>query len=691
MVNDEFFHLRGIENARAVLNDGTSVSPSFLPLIFRRLENGRAPSRAFEPGSLTRTASVICKFSALLVQAYWVMSVLRKHQEGIPRHLNEHLLQIWAGNQTFTVGSAISILQEATRFDASTASGTLVRDAGAFILWGEHFRQKKPSVKSFFKSMRSEDWYSAFIRLVEALPILTTTTFNGTGFVFAGDGEIPPFPFLHRSHERARDLYLYDFERSGTKIVFEDPYSDYTEDLILQDYPDLHEQYLEIRRLLGLGDVRESVLYLFGSGYKHIERLAIAIANTPSSSSRRLISAGHERSDVSQEMTDEEIVTLLLASDGPTGVLKMLLREHDDLFEKYLTNLEGQTDKPKDYWIKLFAEMRKNKIANFEGYLEIDDKLRHEVIPRFELELKCWCICKAAGFGIDDPRDYVEGMGIRLSMLGNFLEAIQGNLDDKAKLLGLGIQIQKLVERTFRFLYVFYSGLQGYYQAVERHEGEGEYQNCERVMLDSARKAYRESHKSAAQLIARFVELCKKMNHAGPPDRLMGRPEICSVSTLHKLANDNWIGIFNRLKHDKSTGRLSGEVGSEELIGFADQTIKIFNFLQYGSEKALEKSEAVRKAMPLSQRMPVYPMVVSFREQHRKRDGLVIYSYKIHRSDGFGSDDQAPINIMTPHEYIANEDYYCIPYHKRTTNQWLLDPFLVRCNKIDEILNERLD
>jgi hypothetical protein len=677
-----------IEEACALVNK--RVDASLLPLIFRRLENGKATLMAFGPGNLTRTASVICKFSALLVQAHWLMLVLQKGQDRIPRHLNEHLLQIWAGNQIFTEGSAISVLQEATKLEGCAGTPEIARDAGAFIMWGEHLVQRRPSVKSFLKSMASEDWYAAFSRLMDALPILGTTTFGSSGFRFTKESEVPAFPFLHRSLERSRMLYLYDFDHAGTKIVFEDPYSEYTEDLNLQDHPDLNEQYVEIRRLLGLGDVRESVLYLFGSGYKHIERLAIAIATDPPSAAKKLLREGRDRVDVSEDMADEEVATLLLASDGPTGVLRTLLREDDDLFETYLSNLEAQTTRPKDYWIKLFTEMRDRKVANFKGYLEIDDKLRAEVIPHFELELKCWCVCKAAGFGVDDPQDYVEGMGMRLQMLGNFLGAIEGNLKDKPKLLGFGMQIQKVVERTFRFLFVFYSGLQGYYQALERNQGD--YQSCERAMLDAARRSHRDCAKSSAvHLVGQFTKLCDKMNHKGPPDRLIGRPEVCKLKALNDLANNDWLGTFNRLKHDNPTGSLSPEVSSDELISFADRTIRIFNYLQYGNVKVLNMSEAARKAEPLSRRLPVYPMVVSFREQHRKRDGLVVYSYKIHRSDGFGADDRAAVNIMTPHQYIANEDYYCIPYHKRTTDKWLLDPFLIRCNKIDEILNERVD
>src|SRR5213080_3405194 len=107
-----------IEMARSTLV--RAASPSLLPLLFRRLDRGKPPLpplRAFEPGSLTRTASAICKFSALLVQAYWLLAALRKRPVGTPKHLNQHLLQIWAGNQTFTEGSAISILQEAVQLN----------------------------------------------------------------------------------------------------------------------------------------------------------------------------------------------------------------------------------------------------------------------------------------------------------------------------------------------------------------------------------------------------------------------------------------------------------------------------------------------------------------------------------------------------------------------------------------------
>lgn len=678
-----------IEGARRKLT--ASIKPSLLPLLFRRLEKTNPPSpplRAFEPGGLTRTASIVCKFSALLVQASWLIAALRKRSGESPKRLNDHLLQIWAGNQTFTEGSAISILQEAAGFNETNGRQTVI-NPHVFVPWGEHFAHKRPNLKSFLKSLRGEDWYAAFDALITALPILGTTDFTGRGFVFKDEPELPLFPFLHRSLERGRYLYLYDFDQSATRIIYEDPYSDHTEDLVLQDHPDLNERYCEIRELLGLGNVRENVLYLFGTGYKHIERLAITISGTPSAALKKVVKAERMRlASTTGEMEDEEVITLLLAREGPTTVLKQLIVA-DELFETYLEKLEIQTFKPTGYWNRLYEEMRNRKLANFQGYLDLDPKLREETIPRFEVELKCWCVCKAAGFTISDPLDYVEGMGVKLAMLENFLGNLHENHEDQQKILGLGTQIQKLVERTFRFLVVFYSGLKGYYNKLE--ENEFNYHACEKGLFDAARRSFRESHKSAAELIKMFAELCSTMNKKGPPERLLGRPEVCNLKKFWRLATENnWVGIFNRLKHDKASGNVSKEVTSDEVMSFANDTLKIFSFLQYG-DPVCELEETARKNSQLSKRVPVYPMVVSFREQHRIRDGLVTYSYRIHRSDGLGADERESVNIMTPREYIANEDYYCIPFHKRITNQWLLDPFLIRCSKIDEILNERID
>jgi hypothetical protein len=164
------------------------------------------------------------------------------------------------------------------------------------------------------------------------------------------------------------------------------------------------------------------------------------------------------------------------------------------------------------------------------------------------------------------------------------------------------------------------------------------------------------------------------MSNKGATDVLLGRGQVCALSKFNKrYATNDWVSVFNRLKHDKAN-----EVSPEEMVGFVDQTVSLFKFFRDGKE--LSKVRAIFEGVP------VYPMVVSFREQHRKRDGFVIYNYKIHSLDG--TEAGYDVKILTPHEYVPNEEYYCIPFYKRSTDEWLLDPFLIRCSKFNSVLNE---
>jgi len=260
------------------------IHPTLQPLMFQELD-GKGPVRSTfdEPNKLAAPASAICKFAGLMVQAYWLLLRVNDKEQPLPRHLHDHLLQIWAGKTAYEEGSAISVLQEAASTGSSSSLGFLVRDPEVFVLWGDHLRQKSRGTKSFLVSVRSVDWYSSFIRLLDALPILLGTEFDGAHFLIGGR-KILAFPFVRFSASVHHPLYLSDFEVSAsrTKVEFADPYSEYVEDLFLDEYPDLSQQYQDIRDWLGLRDVRENVLYLFGSGYKHIQDLSKAISNTPS-------------------------------------------------------------------------------------------------------------------------------------------------------------------------------------------------------------------------------------------------------------------------------------------------------------------------------------------------------------------------------------------------------------------------
>lgn len=667
-----------VNEARDVVIKG--ITPSLLPLIFRDLDKkGQPPLSAFKVHVLPRTAALICKFSGLLLQAYWYLLNIKKRDSEIPSQLNDILLQVWAGHQRYSEGLAVSLLHEASLAANSSSISKLVKDAEVFVGWSELLLHREGRYKELLHEFSRIDRYQCFERLIEALPILRSTNFDGNQFEFPGKGVIPKFPFVYDSLQCRNPLYLYTFDHihSHPVVIFEDSYSDYTEELILNDSPSLEEQYYLMREVLGFKDVRQGMLYLFGSGYHHIKNLALAIADTPGSSLDEFVEYYKKNNaDISPDASVVDFITLALANSGPTEVLKQLFRKNQYLIDDYLKHFERRGLGRESDWKQIFNEQIHKKRKNIEALLELDNELKEQVEERIELETRCWCVMRAAGLKIDTPHDYVESMGVRLRMLENFTMRYRNSQYD---VLTVGIKIAKLVERTFRFLICFYSGVVGYHRAYENRSSD--YHKCEESMLTEAVKAYKRiATASPGSLVAEFRELCSRLSSKGAIDDLLGRREVCDLHKFNKkFATTEWIGIFNRLKHDKAKGEPS-EVTADEIIDFIDRTYNLFNFFRDGRE--LSKVRAIFEGVP------IYPIVVSFREQHRKRDGLIIYNYKIHALDG--TETGQGVKILTPHEYIPNEDYYCIPFYKRSTKDWLLDPFLIRCSRFNAVMNEEV-
>ena len=666
-----------IEGARdAAVN---CISPSLLPLIFRDVDKqGHPLSSAFKVNVLPRTAALVCKFSGLLIQAYWYLLKIKKRDDEIPPHLNEILLQIWAGHQRYSAGLAVSLLHEASLAYEHSGVGRMVRDPETFVGWGELLQHREGRYKELLHEFGKEDRYLSFRKLLEALPVLRFARLESGQFEFDDEGGIPTFPFLQESQQCRNPLYLYTFEHVQGKpaVVFEDPYSDYTEELLLDETPGLEEQYFLMRQVLGFKDVRQGMLYLFGSGYQHIKNLALSIAETPDNALSDFIQQyTRKHSTLSPDDSLIDFITLALANSGPTEVLKQLFRHNRYLLDHYLSYFERRGLGKASDWMHSFTEQVTLKKKNIEALLELDSDLKEQVEDRIDLETRCWCVMRAAGLRIDSPQEYVESIGVRLRMLENFTKRYRNNDYDVTT---VGIKIAKLVERTFRFLICFYSGLSGYYRAQEHHPTD--YQKCEEAMLAEARKAFAHITKSSpGHLVEEFGQLCARMSNKGPTDSLLGRREVCDLHKFNrKYATGEWISVFNRLKHDMAHTPRSAEVTREEIVTFVDQTVSLFRFFRDGRE--MSDVRAVFEGVP------TYPMVVSFREQHRKRDGLIIYNYKIHALDG--NETGYDIKILTPHEYVPNEEYYCIPFHKRSTRDWLLDPFLIRCSKLNAVLNE---
>jgi len=659
------------------------ISPSLFPFLFDFLGSGRELTASrFDPDHLAQDATLICKLAGILVQAQWYALRCQRRDEEIPPAVDHLLLQFWAGHQPYSAGLAISLLHEVSLAPPSSTFHQMVHSPKVFVEWRRLLTTKTRRVKQFLNDLGKVDVHHCFLSLIEALPLLRVVSYRDGWFTIP-TGSVPEFPFVYWSPSRTRPLFLHGFEDVDSKpsVIFEDPYSDYIEEVDLSGGGDNIEPYRLMRQVLGLPHVKPGILYLFGPGYDNIQNLAKVIAASPASVIKRLRDIfGESGIESTDAQPAEDFVTLLLARCGPAEVLTTIFKEfRENQFEHYLQVLDDRGEANKVTWMRRYEEEWERKEKSLRGYLDLDSVLRKEVADRMNVETRCWAVLSAAGFQLDERSlDYVETIGMRLQMVKRFLanyHTREWNIDTT------GINVGKLIERTLRFLVCFYAGLIGYHKSSE---GSSDRDENERRMVAAASACYEEvSYATAGTLIARFrdqVIASSKMEYVYG---LLRRPHICDIKKLKALMPDTWISVLNRIKHDPLKKNPLPPVTSDEVVQFATTTLSLFRFLICGRE--VTEPDAIN----FVDKEPVYPQVVSFREARRQRDGLVIYNYELDQVEG--AKRGAGIKILTPREYSPNQQYYCIPVKGRSTREWLVDPLLIRCHVFDKIFRETTD
>lgn len=666
------------------------VDTSLVQLVFHPLDDeGHPPvDRFFSEGDLPTTAELLCKLSALLLQAYWLVLKRDSRQGEVPREFEYIASQIWAGHWDFTEGMAISILRDACMAPASSSIAALIRNADVFDKWREMIQHRSIRYKRIVNILDSGDWYGRFAELLEALPILGVASYEGESFRFKDSLPVPAFPFMFKSQQLETPLFLYSFKPVDARaaILFEDPYSDYTEEVQLDDQPDLRNSFDSIRQALGLERVRRGYVCLFGNDYQNLTDLAWAISSATGDTLdgfiRRFKDETDERvSGQLEYLEDIDVVTLAIATDGPTRVLRRLLRgrEHE-LFVKYLDYLKrrkGDKQVSKD-WGAFFEKHFQRRTSNAEPFLGADGEIKRKVIENIKLDTMCWCLIKAAGLKIDAPPGYIESIGMHTKMVKKLWDKYSRKEIQKETLI---LDVAKIFERIHRFLICFYSGARGYYASYCRNAAD--FDSHEASMLAAAKDTYQNIKEATPGTLAKgFREICKSLSKSEELKVLFGRDRICREKDYNKLVEE-WFAPVNPTKHDKTElffkekelRPIIKNINYQSVKAFVDTTLELLEFLKDGIVPGRVNSGDIAE--------PIYPMVVSFREEHRKRDGFSIYNYRVHLTDSLSQeqDDTGDVKILTSREHLSNEQYYCVPCRGKTTSEWWLDPFLIRCNK----------
>lgn len=654
---------------RAAIN---RINRTLRILLFESLDKNEWPAEyCLANDSLFHLGVNICRLGGLLVQAYCLLLKKKKRGKEIFPELNDAMKELWHGKQPYDEGLAASILYQASRSPDDSSIKRLVGSPETFVEWQKLLDYGRMGIKEYTHKYHQVDWIGKINKLTKALPILQLCEFQETNFQFFKDKEkIPSFPLVYFSQAEDVWLYVWGFHRSeqSTRITFIYPHGTLQESWEPHMGGDLAGHYDLSLRLLGMRR-EERIVYLFGNQYQHLVTLAEAIVEA------RGDAAAKARKKLLEELgRDERLprnpvdkITLLLANHGPSGVLHCALEEEYSLCDTYLKVLEHNGHgRAKEGLRTLKTELaRKEHIIS--QCLDLDTDYKAIIRSPIELELRCWVVMRASGLQADSPHPYVESVDMRLNMCRRWLGQFE---DKKLDVASVATKTIKMIERTFRFLCCFYEGLAAYHDSaclnpsdIEAHEQE---------MLQAAARAHKELEAPPGPLIDRLSALVNAPNQQYIV-ALLGRKEICQPAAFSRIVTEDWKKLFNRIKHD-----LKHEVRRDEVRHFLTDTIRLFELFRHGTER-----ETANDTLPLA---PVYPHVISFREVHRKRDGLIIHHHEIYSSARPARDSAEQrhgIGVLSSHDYVPHEEYYCIPMFNRATRDWWLDPFLIRCSEFD--------
>jgi hypothetical protein len=676
------------------------IHTTLRPLLFRDQDLASLSDARLLVMKLPKVAANTCKLASLIVQAFWCLEKVNSIGECLSEEIDDQLKHLWKGGHKHDAGFAISLLTKvATTAPKTSYFSQFVGDTDVLHKWNRLFASKLYAYRNYAEELRSENWAVQFRQLVQELPVLRLTTYIDGRFVFI-DKNTSEYPLVRSTSESGRVLYLHSFERvdSNPRLVYESPFNNCTFRISVDDDENWQDYYKMLRQKMGLEELSEGVIHLFGNGYLYLENLAKTIAHAPGKDAEAAYKwleaeyAGDFRwsRDIDIKQSKADFVVMLLAAQGPSLILKDIIGNSAfNVFHEYLAYLEPRVEGSKASWLAMLDEQSAERATQLSGYLGIDKNKKKEILQTIELETRCWCLLKAAGFEVDKPKPYVETIDMRIDLVSNWKQMF---IYDQLNLHEVGLKTTKLVERTFKFLICFYAGLEGYLEA--RKQGRLNHAEQERAMLSTARRKMESIWRSTpgtllhefkqtlsdADEITEFTYMAQESDEDddGVAYPLLGRKQICDTDSFGKLASREYVGLFNRIKHEllyqdpnRSVDR--EEVDKDEMEAFLDQTISLFEFLRTGNEKAAGEYTLE----------PVYPMIISFQEEHRNRDGLMIYDYEIYSLNRQGA---PKIRILTPYEYAPNQEYYCIPFCNRSTRKWWLDPFLIPCSQFDTVL-----
>lgn len=576
---------------------------------------------------------------------------------------------------------------------------------------------------------RDDVLLSYFIGLFENFSILRNVTLveeeNGAfAFEFEPYGAIIPSYSLVKKGEEGDFFYLATYETTANHMCRLTYY-------VFAGLEIMHEEvatrdFLQKAGLKNHHSAPKSILAksLFSLSFKYIKNLSLAVSDTVTRETKRKIYEHYsiKYNDIFElgykknlnDINWDNVFTILMIEEGPSELLEFLLDSDGFYFDKILRDLEIRYNKvgfanevKEKYEEAQDAElgMVKKYATDNTAFVKNLDSINKTFMAKSIID----GLAMLESNTKRNNAHFVESLPMRIKTLDKIIAA-----SDSA--MSKALKINKVLEKTFRYIIPFYEGIIAYQIAKDELKSEFESKGidpdyvdkkrqreiCENAFFDEARKVKeRIVRLPLGKLVEEFRELTKSlikvnMGRTSISEKgkalknAIGRNYVCLYQTFEGIIKftkedvadivvdnipEDITNFINNEKHDKP------ETLVANVVLFNKFLLKVKELLYY-----FIYNEDYQREMILGQQIsfdPIYPFVVRYTVKSENRDGYNINNFSV-----FVTDDNVTneVKILSEWDYDINEKYYCIPNIETSNKRWWIEPFLINCKKYDELI-----
>lgn len=458
--------------------------------------------------------------------------------------------------------------------------------------------------------------------------------------------------------------------------------------------------------------------------FQYIKNLALAVSDAVTRETKRKLYEHYSMkySDIfelgyKKNLSDinwDNVFTILMIEEGPSELLEFILDSDGFYFDRILRNLEVRYNRPG------FASEVKEK------YEEAQD-MELGMVKKYATDNMAFIKNLDSINKTFMAKSIIDGLAVLESNEkksdAHFVESLPMRIKTLDKIIAThdspmskALKINKILEKTFRYIIPFYEGIIGY--QTEKDNINAEFLNsginpdlidrkqqreaCENAFFEAAAK----SKEAIGRLpLGRLVEEFRRVTNSCVDNKgrrvnvsergkmlksAIGRNEICKYSTFESIirfTKEDLAGIvidyvpeditnfINNEKHDKPETLVANVVLFNKFLLKAKELLYYFIY-----------NEDYEHEMILGQQIsydPIYPYVVRYTVKSENRDGYNINNFSV-----FVTDDNitSEVKILSEWNYDINEKYYCIPNKDSSNKRWWIEPFLISCKRYDELI-----